>query len=167
MQIILLATHGIVSGTPDYFKRAFGDTTDEFESILLHPHDYIFNREWYERHDGRQELYEYREGMEKLTLDDRAELVALLSSCDPRNFVNLRSQTLNDRIKRVLPFYVPKAKDELLNIWARQKAIGRTAMEVVMADDERVEDAGLDQDIEVLPIDTSPKVRRRAAEAIA
>ena len=26
MQIILQATHGVVSGAPDFFKRAFGDT---------------------------------------------------------------------------------------------------------------------------------------------
>ena len=31
MQIILQATHGIVSGAPDYFRKAFGDTYGEFE----------------------------------------------------------------------------------------------------------------------------------------
>ena len=40
MQIILQATHGIVSGEPDFFKRAFGDTAQDYERILLMPHDY-------------------------------------------------------------------------------------------------------------------------------
>src|SRR5437773_3680853 len=35
LQLILQATHGIVSGEPDFFKRAFGNTSDEFEALLL------------------------------------------------------------------------------------------------------------------------------------
>src|SRR5258708_6983493 len=31
LQIILQATHGVVSGEPDFFKRAFGDTFDDFK----------------------------------------------------------------------------------------------------------------------------------------
>ena len=45
MQIILQATHGVVSGSPTFFKHAFGDTFEDFERILLLPHDFIFNRE--------------------------------------------------------------------------------------------------------------------------
>src|SRR5437667_2246743 len=71
MQIILQATHGIVSGAPEFFKRAFGDTAEEFETILLHPHDYIFNREWYERHDAAQELQQYRELLATLSPEER------------------------------------------------------------------------------------------------
>ena len=40
-QLILQATHGIVSGTPDFFKHAFGDKYKEFEDILFMPHTYI------------------------------------------------------------------------------------------------------------------------------
>src|SRR5207253_7201430 len=59
MQIILQATHGVVSGEPVFFKRAFGDTYNEFESILLRPHHFIFNREWYEFGGGRSEYADY------------------------------------------------------------------------------------------------------------
>ena len=52
MQIILQATHGVVSGEPTFFKRAFGDTFEDYERILAIPHDFIFNRDWYERFDG-------------------------------------------------------------------------------------------------------------------
>ena len=43
MQIILQATHGIVSGGPTFFRRAFGDTAEDFHRILALPHDFIFN----------------------------------------------------------------------------------------------------------------------------
>lgn len=150
MQIILQATHGIVSGAPEFFKRAFGDTAEEFERILLLPHDYTFNRDWYERFDERQELHEYRAVAKKLDAQDQAELLALLSSCDPREFSSLTSQATNERVRSALPFYVPKPKSELFEIWARQKALAKNDGfdGSPLAEDERVEDAGLDHDSE-------------------
>src|SRR4029077_8589104 len=38
MQLILQATHGVVSGDPAFFKRAFGDTVGEFADLLMRPH---------------------------------------------------------------------------------------------------------------------------------
>ena len=154
MQIILQATHGIVSGEPKFFKRAFGDTLEDYERILLMPHDYIFNREWYERFDGRAELDAYRAEARKLNEADRAELVGLVSSCDPREFNKLTGRTSNPRLKRVLPFYVPKPKDLLTEIWERQRALtaGELTADAGLPEDERVEDAGLDyDDPEALP----------------
>jgi hypothetical protein len=146
MQIILQATHGIVSGAPDFFKRAFGDTSEEFERILMLPHDFIFNRDWYERLDGRAELDEYCSAAKKLDAGDRAELLQLLSSCDPRYFASLLDETGNQKIKSALPFYVPKPKDELYEIWKRQKESRRATPRYTLpvADEERVEDAGLE-----------------------
>jgi hypothetical protein len=123
MQIILQATHGIVSGEPVFFKRAFGNTVEEYEQILLMPHDFIFNREWYERFDGREELEEYRVRMAQLDAADRIELLDLLSSCDPREFTDLPERTPNRKLRRVLPFYVPVSKDELFRIWEKQRAL--------------------------------------------
>ena len=37
MQIMLQATQGVVSGSPEFFKRAFGDTYQDFEDILDPP----------------------------------------------------------------------------------------------------------------------------------
>src|SRR6266542_3914902 len=79
LQLILQATHGIVSGEPDFFKRAFGDTPAEFEALLLRPHHQIFNRDWYERQDGEDEFTEFRRHFGKLSPSDRAELLTLLS----------------------------------------------------------------------------------------
>lgn len=154
MQIVLQATHGVVSGEPDFFKRAFGDTVDDFDRILLLPHDFIFNRDWYERFSGRDEFEEYRTVASRLDSTDQTELLALLSSCDPRHFNRLSSQTTNTRVKSVLPFYVPKPKAELYRIWEQQKTLLKTEKPIssTLGDDERVEDAGLeDEDLEVMP----------------
>ena len=56
VQLVLQATHGVVSGEPEFFKAAFGATHGEFEEILSRPHHMIFNRQWYERYEGRAEL---------------------------------------------------------------------------------------------------------------
>lgn len=146
MQIILQATHGVVSGEPDFFKRAFGDTTEDFHRILLLPHDYIFNRDWYQRFDGRAEFNDFSAAARKLTDKDRTELVELLSSCDPKEIAGLRTQTTNIRLRKVLPFYVPKPKDVLADIWKRQRAMlaGERSIDADLPpDDVRVEDAGL------------------------
>jgi hypothetical protein len=144
MQIVLQATHGVVSGEPEFFRRAFGDTAEEYENILLLPHDYIFNRDWFDRFGGRAEFDEYQSQMAKLDAYDRRELLQLLSSTDPRNFARLGSNATTAAVKQVLPFYIPKPKDELRAIWTNQKTLVCDHFETAVPDDERVEDAGLE-----------------------
>jgi hypothetical protein len=169
MQIVLQATHGVVSGAPTFFKRAFGDTSADFEEILLHPHDFIFNREWYESRDKKQELHEYRAMAKVLDSAERTELLTLLSSCDPRDISVLPKGTTNEKIKAILPFYVPKSKEVLFKIWAEQKKMPHVEVEVVtLADDELVEDAGLDfdengTDISPVPSSVTALKRKQAA----
>jgi hypothetical protein len=168
MQIVLQATHGIVSGAPEFFKRAFGDTAADFERILLTPHDYTFNREWYERFDKQEELKDYQAAAEILDAQDRAELLALLSSCDPREFAMLGSQATNERVRSVLPFYVPKPKSELFDIWKQQKELLQaSSAEDEVAEDERVEDAGLDQEIGPPREEEGRKNQSRKTRAVA
>ena len=146
MQIILQATHGVVSGAPSFFRRAFGDTCEEFESILLLPHDYIFNRDWFERRDGEQRLVTFQAEFRTLDCAERAELIELLSSCGPGEFAHLAKNASTWRLRRVLPFYVPIPSEERQAIWSEQRALphGGPAHDLGLADDERVEDAGLD-----------------------
>jgi hypothetical protein len=80
MQIILQATHGIVSGEPTFFKRAFGDTFEDYERILALPHDFIFNRDWFEQFDPEERLAAYRAEYDSLDVHERRELIELLSS---------------------------------------------------------------------------------------
>ena len=146
LQIILQATHGVVSGEPLFFKRAFGDTYDEFEEILERPQHFIFNREWYEQHGGRGEFDDYRSAVGKLNDSQRAELVALLSSVDPSRFHTLGERTLDSSIRRVLPFYVPIPKEQEMEIWKLQRA---RKDECDMPAEDRVEDAGLEDEPEL------------------
>jgi len=149
MQIVLQATHGIVSGSPAYFKHAFGDSYDDFEKILALPHRYIFNRDWYERFGGRPELDEYRAESSKLSAAQRQELIRLLAGTEDRNLAALASKCTDSTLKRVLHFFVPISKASERLIWAQAKssrAEARTELEMP-PEEELVEDAGLfDQD---------------------
>ena len=52
-QIMLQATHGVVSGSNDFFLRAFGSSEEEFERLLALPHAFIFQRDFYEHGEGQ------------------------------------------------------------------------------------------------------------------
>jgi hypothetical protein len=140
MQIILQATHGVVSGAPDFFRRAFGKDEAEFNKLLLTPHKFIFNRDWYEKSTGKPEYDEFKAKLSRLSESDIKELNRLVSSCDPRGFRDLPQKTNDSRLRHILSFYVPLPKDEEVAIWERQRSVKR-ASEV--PEDERVEDACL------------------------
>lgn len=151
MQIVLQATHGIVSGSPQFFKRAFGDTFADFESILIRPHHFIFNREWYEKLGGKGEYEEYCATVGKLSSGQRADLLGLLSSVDPRAIITLRTQTKDAALKRALSFYTPLSKQSERDIWTAVEAGRQSAEEAdLLPMDQRVEDAGLYDDEESL-----------------
>src|SRR5581483_311570 len=120
MQLILQATHGVVSGAPTFFKRAFGDSAEAFGALLLRPHHYIFNREWYEHLDGRAEFEEYSRVFCRLSNSQRIELLRLLSSCAPRHIKMLKPA--DSQLKRVIPYYIQLSKAKEAEIWAKQKA---------------------------------------------
>src|SRR5437016_1531346 len=144
MQIVLQATHGIVSGSPDFFKRAFGDTYEEFEQILLRPHHFIFNREWYDRLGGRAELAEYEAELSKLSEGQRIELLRLLSTHSPHEY-RLAFNGISDRLlKGVLNHYLPPRREDEIKIWKKVvKARAAEQLEAMsVAEDELVEDAG-------------------------
>ncbi len=163
MQIVLQATHGIVSGEPSFFKRAFGDTFDEYQHILMMPHDFIFNRDWYEFHDQSGIFEEFRSSFARLDGYDLDELRELLSSRDPRQFASLPEEATTDSVREILRFYVPIPKAELFRIWDIQRAGSATKpSDFGVPDDERVEDAGLDHDGSASPA-MNPQARKAAA----
>jgi hypothetical protein len=164
LQIILQATHGIVSGQPTFFKRAFGDTLAEFEDLLLRPHHYIFNRDWYELGEGREVFEEYQHDTSRLSASERLELLHLLSSSYPRNFGDLQNHASTPQLRLVLRHYAPLPKGEEAKIWERQRT--STSIQVTetgLAEDEIVEDAGLEDDIieQVIPEISRSKEREK------
>lgn len=148
MQLILQATHGVVSGAPGFFKRAFGDSYQDFEGILLRPHHFIFNRDWYECLAGKPEFTEFTNDFRRLSASDKIELLALLSSVEPREISRLSTQTSNAQVRRILHFYKHLPKGEEERIWALQKNVDYSPV----PEDEWVEDAGLSDTSEEDPM---------------
>jgi len=163
MQLILQATHGVVSGEPDFFKRAFGDTPEEFENILIRPHHYIFNRDWFEFYGGRAQFEEYQREFKGLSASERGELLSLIRSVDPRDIRGQLKLATTRRVKSIMKHYLPLSKEQEREIWTRQRAIKREDnLTIVIPEDERVEDAGLNYEEGPLPGTTAHAKRAMA-----
>ena len=155
VQVILQATHGIVSGAPDFFREAFGGTAEEFMDLLMRPHHMIFNRFWYKPGGGgNAEFADFQAAYGKLSDTQKTEMLNLLSEVmfDLPGKPRLSREQLRDRfareqddaLRRVLEFYVPPTKDEERRIWNLQKVVRmRDNTDFGLAEDEVVEDAGL------------------------
>jgi hypothetical protein len=145
MQIILQATHGIVSGSPTFFRRAFGSTVDEFHNLLMRPEKYVFNRVWFEELGGKAEFEQFAQEFRKLSVVDKAELMNLLSSSKPSQFMTLTKNTDNANVRRILPWYKPLTDAQEEKIWRAMKQAPKLATQpaVNVPDEELVEDAGL------------------------
>ena len=149
MQTILQATHGIVSGSPDYFHTAFGSDEGAFRDLLLRPEHFLFNRFYYEKFEGRAQFEEYQSQFVRLGDTDRKELATLLSGVKPREYAGLPDKTMNTALKKILPFYVPLEKQLEADIWESMRAKGKVAVLAIpeVPEDERVEDAGLAEEV--------------------
>ena len=79
-QVMLQATHGIVSGAPAYFKNAYGANIEEFFSLLWYPEKFLFNRRYYSELAGSGELDEYLSLASCLTKAEKEELYNILSN---------------------------------------------------------------------------------------
>jgi hypothetical protein len=145
MQIILQATHGIVSGAPSYFKRAFGDSEAKFETLLARPHKFIFNRVWFEELTGREEFEEYEAEARSLTVSDHSDLLTALSRFEKSDFDAILKSISNRKVARHFRFYQPLDHDGERDIREQQEALQKEKA-INLPDDERVEDAGLELD---------------------
>lgn len=151
VQLILQATHGIVSGSPDFFKRAFGDTYKDFENILNRPHKFIFNREWYDVLKGKPEAEAFQAAYQKLSQNDKKELLEILCTHPQSKYSTIRDQLLPSNLKDTLSFYVPMETEEERKIWDEQKSMSseeKRYYKTAMTREEIVEDAGLDINID-------------------
>jgi hypothetical protein len=151
LQIILQATHGVVSGAPQFFKRAFGETEAAFHDLLLCPHKFIFNRDYYEKAQGKPEFNEFQSKFSRLSEIERGELLWLVSSSDPRYFKDLPNKAKSRQLRDILRFYIPLTNDEEAAIWELRK---RSPVDAGadLPEDERVEDAGLTDNVLEFPV---------------
>ena len=151
MQVILQATHGIVSGAPDFFRMAYGDNFEEFENILFRPHHFIFNRQWYEQFDGRAEFESFQSIMHGLSEDEKTELLDYLCTRDKNNYESDLGELAAGHLRDAARFFIPMPKDEEARIWAARKNM-RIEDICSVPEDERVEDATLtDEDVQPGP----------------
>ena len=144
-QIILQATHGVVSGNPSFFKYAFGNSTDEFREILLYPHRYIFHRKWFREYGGQGEFDDFKSHLSRISESSKNELLEYLSLPKNRYSPEKLSNTgiRNPQIKKILSFYKRATKSETEEIYRLQEEI-RQKSTCTLEKDEFVEDAGLE-----------------------
>ncbi len=146
MQIILQATHGIVSGAPSFFKKAFGNTAQEYVKLLHMPHHFIFNRNWYQHGQGRDELDAYNLQFSNLTEPEKAELMEYLSEQAPRKRGYDGLDQLSPNVKEITIFYRQLDSKVERAIWDVQKVTSPDHLPegIQVPTDELVEDAGLE-----------------------
>lgn len=124
----------------------------------------IFNRQWYEKYKGRDELDEYRAHFTRLSQSERTELIEFASSRNPATYAaGLRE--LPENIRRVAHFYLPIPKEREVEIWHAQRALLKAERSAVinLTSEEIIEDAGLDD--EGNAVAPNPQRRKRAKEA--
>jgi hypothetical protein len=146
MQIILQATHGIVSGAPEYFKGAFGENSESYKELLQRPHHYLFNREWYKNYGGSSELEEYLKKMSKLSLNDKNELLEVLT-LNPSEYKKDSIGRTNKVKAIVMDHYLPLKTMDERKIWDAMKTQRKIPNTYNLPEDERVEDAGLSEKV--------------------
>lgn len=79
-QIMLQATRGVVSGSKEFFNRAYGSNQEEFHQLLSYPHGFIFHRNHYGHGDGRAVLDEYKELRNRMSSGQQDALLGHLST---------------------------------------------------------------------------------------
>ena len=143
IQLILQATHGIASGVPKFFKRAFGESNKEFHNILIRPHHFIFNRRWYEDYGGKAEFEEYQSKLYRLGANDRHELLEILSSSPPKGWHEAFNTMPEGSFKDLFFHYLPLSPEASRYIWKEMKKYKYFDDEPALPEDVRIEDAGL------------------------
>ena len=152
-QIMLQATHGVVSGSNEFFFRAFGKDQEEFQRLLELPHAFIFQRDFYETGDGKGVLDEYLALLRRATNAQRAELIGLLSETllvRPRQqaFLRLLSDTSTDQLIRELArFHAIDTKAAKVTDIA-EAFPELTSDHMIPEPDALIEDAGLYEPLE-------------------
>ena len=157
-QVMLQATHGLVSGNPAFFMRAYGEDRNAFERLLTQPHAFIFHREHYEHGDGRPIREEYEALRRRLSTRQEEELIghlagpATATSGLPRAHYRRLSHdsTIDPLVRNVLRFHTLDTRDRL---GAEETSVLLAFRQLnpdpaLPAEDEHVEDAGLyDEDV--------------------
>ena len=147
-QIMLQATHGVVSGNPSFFAHAYGENKAEFEHLLSLPHAFIFHREHFESGDGQPIREEYEQLRGRLSKTQQETLLTLLSipvrkGCTKEKHYKflLHDRCQDSSIAKVLRFHLLDTKHKLSS--AKLTLFPELNPDPLLPEDELVEDAGL------------------------
>ena len=147
-QIMLQATHGVISGNPEFFARAYGEDQQKFQRLLTYPHSFLFHRDYYEFGDGKSEREQYEQLRSRLSEAQEAELFRHLAGpptarrLAEQRFASLAAdKSIDPMIREILHHHTAntKVKPEPKSSTPRGNASDHTTL----APDEIVEDAGL------------------------
>ena len=157
-QIMLQATKGVVSGSPSFFIRAYGEDPEDFERLLRLPHAFIFHREHFEVGEGQAQREEYESLRRKLSESQENELVYLLSNSSNGSGIGLKhfrdlgnDQAIDHQIRRLMMFH-GLSTGENVEAYSRQLMTEMIANRDYLEEDEVVEDAGLFDHDEALAV---------------
>ena len=151
-QIMLQATRGVVSGAPDFFSKAYGNSPEDFQRLLRLPHAFIFHRDYYENpaREGRAVMDEYLSARAKLSSGQEQELENLLAGPPEQKTVSLvrfhrlaSDSTVDRPIRELLRYHSLGTHPPGANARAVESLFDRLNPDPVLPDDEKVEDAGL------------------------
>lgn len=150
-QIMLQATHGVVSGNPDFFLRAYGHDQEEYQHLLSLPHGFLFHRDYFEFGDGRGVRDEYEALRKRMTESQEQELTSLLSGPpgmrrpgEKRLTEMADDQSLDTMVQQALRFHAIHSKyDKALADRSQTMAATSPSDGITLGQDEIVEDAGL------------------------
>ena len=157
-QLMLQATRGVVSGSPSFFLRAYGESAEEFERLLRLPHAFIFHRQYFEDGEGRAQREEYESLRRSLSESQEQDLVQLLANppsghgLGPRHFQELANdQNVDRQIRQLMLFHGLDTREDA-KTHSRQLMEEMTANGTYLEEDEIVEDAGLFDHDEALAV---------------
>ena len=98
--------------------------------------------------EGKDDYLDYRDKLDSLSDNDIEELKSVLSDYYPSKFDKLNSRSMSTRVKEIFSHYRPLPAEDSAAISKMQK-LQKEEMAFQnpnLNDEERVEDAGLDQD---------------------
>lgn len=146
IQLVLQATHGVISSSKSFAERAFGDTEQEFLDLLMWPNRYIFNRVWYQELDGQDELSAYQGKLARLTKLQRESLLEFISSNYNSQYKKALGSLKSQKLRDIATHYIPLTESEERKIWnvCKERRQEMRAAASRIPDDEFVEDAGLE-----------------------
>lgn len=150
-QLILQATHGVVSANPKFFIRAYGNDHDDFLHLLSLPHAFIFHRDYYEFGEGQAVREEYEALKKRMTTRQVRDLHAILDGRpaarrpgEKRLLELAEDRSLETSVREAIRFHamsvisgLPQGRPD------RPLPVEASTNHTTLADDEIVEDAGL------------------------